>query len=399
MQAGQPDPVPGGDVEILIGVGVVAAIMYALGWSTGNSANMRAQENAQLSELRNRQAQFERDTATWRDEHRRLMAETEQLHAALKQSFLGGRKWLANAFAEFISTKDAEVECALVLKPSPAIKAAETVSELRRKRTDMARELKFLQYQLASYEEYFPQLLDYRDAILDEVVDLRPGASDALGEVDPALALGYLSKEEYEALSTSEKYQRALDRYWSRHKSDVEIGRVYERFIGYTYERDGWVVTYHGAVKGFEDFGRDLICKRGSQTDIVQCKCWSSSKVIREKHIMQLFGTCILYRLTEDDPDARPVFVTTTALSPEAGRVAMALGVEVRQQSLERYPMIKCNVSRRTGERIYHLPFDQQYDRIVVGDMPGELQATTVEEAEAAGFRRAYRWHGGEADQ
>lgn len=339
-------------MEVLIGVGVVAAIVYAVGWSAGKSANVRAQENAQLSELRNRQAEFERDNAAWRDEHARLMAETGRLHAALKQGFLEGRKWLSDAFAEFISTKDAEVECALVLKPNPAIKAAETVAELRRKRADMARELKYLQYQLASYEEYFPQLLDYRDAILDEVVDLRPGASDALAEADPALALGYLSKEEYEALSAGEKYQRALDRYWARHKSDVEIGRVYERFIGYTYERDGWTVTYHGALKGFEDFGRDLICKRGSHTDIVQCKCWSSSKVIREKHIMQLFGTCILYRLTESDPDARPVFATTTALSHEAALVAKALGVEVRQQSLERYPMIKCNVSPSTGERI-----------------------------------------------
>lgn len=386
-------------MEVVIAIAVVSAIVYAVGWSAGKAANVRAQENSQLIELRRRQTEFERDTAAWRDEHARLMAETGQLHAALRQGFLEGRQWLADAFAEFISTKDAEVECALVLKPNPAVKAAETVSELRRKRADMARELKFLQYQLASYEEYFPQLLDYRDAILDEVVDLRPGASDALGEVDPALALGYLSKEEYEALSTSEKYQRALDRYWSRNKSDVEIGRVYERFIGYTYERDGWAVTYHGALKGFEDFGRDLICRHGSQTHIVQCKCWSSSKVIREKHIMQLFGTSVLYRLTEGDPDARPVFVTTTSLSPEATLVAEALGVEVRRQSLERYPMVKCNVSRSTGERIYHLPFDQQYDRVVVGDMPGELQATTVEEAEAAGFRRAYRWHGGQADQ
>lgn len=386
-------------MEVVIAIAVVSAIVYGVGLSAGKAANMRAQENAQLVELRRRQTEFERDTAAWCDEHARLMAETGQLYAALKQGFLEGRKWLADAFAEFISTKDAEVECALVLKPNPAIKAAETVSEIRRKRADMARELKFLQYQLASYEEYFPQLLDYRDAILDEVVDLRPGAADALGEVDPALALGYLSKEEYEALSTSEKYQRALDRYWSRHKSDVEIGRVYERFIGYTYERDGWTVTYQGALKGFEDFGRDLICKRGAQTDIVQCKCWSTTKVIREKHIMQLFGTCILYRLTEADPDARPVFVTTTALSPEAALVAEALGVKVCQQSLQRYPMIKCNISRSTGERIYHLPFDQQYDRVIVGDVPGELQATTVEEAEAAGFRRAYRWHGGEAGQ
>ena len=56
--------------------------------------------------------------------------------------------------------------------------------------------------------------------------------------------------------------------------------------------------------------------------------------------------------------------------------------------------MIKCNISPTTQERIYHLPFDQQYDKAVIGNVPGEFYADTVAEAEAAGFRRAFRWRG-----
>jgi hypothetical protein len=59
--------------------------------------------------------------------------------------------------------------------------------------------------------------------------------------------------------------------------------------------------------------------------------------------------------------------------------------------------MVKCNINPGNGERIYHLPFDQQYDRVIVGDQDGEFYASTVAEAEAAGFRRALRWRGAEA--
>jgi hypothetical protein len=52
-----------------------------------------------------------------------------------------------------------------------------------------------------------------------------------------------------------------------------------------------------------------------------------------------------------------------------------------------------------TGENIYHLPFDQMYDATVVHTERGEFYARTVEEAEQAGFRRAFRWRGGQASE
>ena len=98
----------------------------------------------------------------------------------------------------------------------------------------------------------------------------------------------------------TEKFQKALDRYWQRHKSNWEIGRDYERYIGYCYELDGWDVDFFGAIKGLEDMGRDLICKKNNDIIIVQCKYWSNEKIIHEKHILQLFGSCIQYGIEHD---------------------------------------------------------------------------------------------------
>ena len=48
----------------------------------------------------------------------------------------------------------------------------------------------------------------------------------------------------------------------------------------------------------------------------------------------------------------------------------------------------------RNGEKIYHLPFDQQYDRTLIKEEKNECYLETVKEAEALGFRRAFRWRG-----
>jgi hypothetical protein len=55
------------------------------------------------------------------------------------------------------------------------------------------------------------------------------------------------------------------------------------------------------------------------------------------------------------------------------------------------FPRIKCNINN--GNRIYHLPFDQQYDTTKIENI-GEFYAISVKDAEAKGFRRAVRWLG-----
>jgi hypothetical protein len=122
----------------------------------------------------------------------------------------------------------------------------------------------------------------------------------------------------------------------------------------------------------------------------------------------QLFGSALEYQLRLEDtlepflgdtvrhvPEVIAVLYTSASVSAMAKRVADRLKVKIVEMFHPRpYPCIKCNVSRRTGERIYHLPFDLQYDRVVIEPERGEVFMTTVAAAEAAGFRRAYRWSG-----
>lgn len=310
--------------------------------------------------------------------------------ASFKKGYLEGRKWLAAFIAEAEEARDGR-DRYLVSKSHPARKSAAIVKEVKREKRELRERLTFLEYQLKSYEEYFPQLEEYRELILDEQVPLSSESDnlEALEAADPSRV--YLSREEWDRLSVTDRNQLALDRYVARHKKDWEIGRQYERYLGSLREQDGWIVTYHGALHGFEDLGRDLICTKGGLVEIVQAKCWSRSKLVHEKHLFQLFGTTVHYRHSNPGVHVTPVLCTTTSLSEVATEVAHALGVRIESVSLpSSYPMIKCNINASTREKIYHLPFDQQYDRTQVS-RPGECYVATVTEAERLGFRRAWR--------
>ena len=93
-----------------------------------------------------------------------------------------------------------------------------------------------------------------------------------------------------------------------------------------------------------------------------------------------------------------PVFVTNIELSPTARAVAKYLRVRVVENyPMQEYPRIKCNIGKDeygNPVKIYHLPMDQQYDSVIISPSKKEFKAMTVAEAEAAGFRRAYKWHG-----
>ena len=191
--------------------------------------------------------------------------------------------------------------------------------------------------------------------------------------------------------------QRALDRYLRSRMTPWQIGRDYERYVGYLREQEGCTVTYHGIVKGFEDLGRDVIAEKDGAIEVIQCKRWAQHKQIHEKHIFQLFGTMTAARIENPDKQVTGTFTTTTQLSDRAREFARVLDIKVEESfPLGDYPRIKCNIARRTDERIYHLPFDQQYDSTVVEPTRGECYVATAHEAEELGFRRAWRWHGHE---
>ncbi|MCF8495260.1 MAG: restriction endonuclease [Alphaproteobacteria bacterium] len=314
----------------------------------------------------------------------------KELKHQFSSSFLQGRGWLANYIAEADKALDDQLSNYLHKKKHPAHSAAEIVKEVKAEKREAMKRLKYLQFQLESYKEYFPFLEEFEDEILNEDIDFNAqDVNDIVDEIDRTIL--FLSKEEFAKLSTKDRNQLALDRYIDKHKKNWEIGRFYERFLGYKYEADKWSVSYIGAVKGYEDMGRDLICTKDGKTHIVQAKCWSAQKTIHEKHIFQLFGTTLCYEMENNLPAGlvTPVFTTTSNLSDVAKVAAERLGVIIKQVPLEkRYAMIKCNVNQ--DNKIYHLPFDQQYDRVKIQNR-GEFYCETVEEAERKGFRRAKR--------
>ena len=321
-----------------------------------------------------------------------------------------GFPFLAQAYADFIHLQDETKAWHLENKKHPARKAAEEVREIAANRRKAEKAYRVLKNKLDLYEKLFPWLVEFCEEATDDLlVSVFDETTEKIETEQHDPATRYLSHAEFESLNSAEKYQRALDRYRKSKKSSWQIGRDYERYIGYLYEREGHKVKYFGAIEGLDDLGRDLLVSKNGKTQVIQCKYWAKEKMIREKHIFQIFGTTVEYILKNSGHDlfsdisldnlsgrmkfVMPVFITSTILSDVAKEMAALLGVRYREGvAMIEYPMIKCNISKRDGTRIYHLPFDQQYDRIDIEWELGEFYAQTVFEAELAGFRRAWRW-------
>ena len=244
--------------------------------------------------------------------------------------------------------------------------------------------------------QIFPELEDYVDdfntiKLLEEAVSIE----DIKENYDRVR--NYISKDEYLKLSVDERNQLALDNYIKGKKNKWQIGRDYELFCGLEYEKNGWTVEYYGMEKKLKDLGRDLIARKGNEVEIIQCKYWSQTKTIHEKHILQLYGTTIIESIINADLFTKftPVFITNIQLSEVALKFAEILNVKVLTKKMEEFPRIKCNIGKdEEGNitKIYHLPFDLHYDRTRIKKGEG-FYAYTVKEAVEKGFRRAYKYH------
>ncbi len=259
----------------------------------------------------------------------------------------------------------------------------------------------------------FPWLSELIAEDEDEEMPVRIDDNHIEDNDDEDRVKDYLTQEEYRNLPSVERNQMALNRYLkNRKKSKWAIGRDYEMYVGYLFEKKGYFIEYTGIIDGFEDLGRDVIAIKNNEVCIIQCKRWAHWKEMREKHIFQLFGTSMEYWIKNfknnkkprsfkefakflNENKLRPIFFTSTNLSDKAREMANALSVEIiENEPLGEFPRIKCNIN--TDElglqtKIYHLPMDQQYDRTIIGNRVGEFYAFTVKEAEDAGFRRAFK--------
>jgi hypothetical protein len=323
----------------------------------------------------------------------RLIEDGTQLLDTMLQNRFAGIELLAEAWADFELARG-EIEAQdLIRKSHPAYQSADVVRAKSMELAAMRKRAKYLEQLLKLYEWHVPWLSELRD-LEEEESYVKLATAEGDQTEDPVA--GWLTREEYAALPTVERNQRALDRYWKAKKSKWQIGRDYERYVGYLYEQDGFEVSYYGIEKGLEDLGRDVIALKADEIVVIQCKRWAAAKTIHEKHVFQLFGTVTAFRIDNPDTDVRGRFVTSTRLSERARAFAARLDINVDENFAfdAAYPCIKCNVSMNDGERIYHLPFDQMYDATRVLASRSEFYARTVKEAEEAGFRRAFRWRG-----
>jgi hypothetical protein len=326
-----------------------------------------------------------------------LKADEEALNILFKEK-TQGFPWLAKAYADYQYFKHLKEANYLETKAHPAVKAAEEVRRVANQRRIADELYRTIKYQLDYYENLFPWLIEFKEEDIDDLlIETLQKGEKGVSDVDEPddVAKRWLTPSEYKVLPSAEKYQMALDRYWGKRKSKWEIGRDYERYIGYLYEARQFAVYYHGIVEGFADLGRDLICSKNGAVEVVQCKYWSKDKQIHEKHIFQLYGTMTAYKIDHPEQDISGSFVTSTNLSERAKKYADYLGIIVKENfPLDKYPCIKCNISRKDGLKIYHLPFDQQYDKTIIEQERNECYVSTVAEAEALGYRRAFRWKG-----
>ena len=277
----------------------------------------------------------------------------------------------------------------LLSKQHPAVRAADELKRIAKEKRELTIENKQLQYQIDFFETLFPWLEEFKEVPSDEAISYATGVYDS----DYDAVRRWISPDEYAKLDNTAKYQLALDKWKSRKKNDWDIGIEYERYIGYRLECSGYKVTYLGATLGLKDMGRDLLAKKDGKTLVIQCKRWAKAKTIHEKHIFQLYGSTAV--LSNENPGVKyeGVFITTATLSETAKKCAKYCGISVVEMCpMEDYPLIKCNTSK-TGEKIYHLPFDQQYDKVIISKNSKSFYAWTTREAESKGFRRAYRWH------
>jgi hypothetical protein len=267
----------------------------------------------------------------------------------------------------------------------------------RRHDREKRREAFLSRYLCAYYESLFPDLVELSKSLSED------------GGVEFSERDGWwLSETEYDRLTDTERAQLTLDRYISGAKSNWSVGRDYELYCGSVYREEGYIVDQFGVNRRLKDMGRDLICTRGNETLIVQCKFWGQHRTIYEKHIAQLFGSTVAYAIEKGFPvdsvvnpkesiiRVLPVFVTSANLSKVAYDFAKILGVRIRYLPFNPksncFPRVKCNINGRN--KIYHLPSDQKYDDTVIDFSKGECYASSCVEAERSGFRRAKHWLG-----
>lgn len=375
----------------LIGCTVASILLYYINQAAKNiktyKKDIDCKYNKRVSELESAYNKREQECKRKEEWMRYILKEEDTIIQLSAQMYADINEWL------FV-----DAENYLRYKPHPSIKGADVIKEMREKARSHMIQYRKMQYKKEILCNTFPELSqffedDHNESI--EAIGLYSDTNDLQESYDRRA--NYLSKDEWNNLSDTERSQLALERYNARPKSNWTIGVEYEMYIEYWFrEKKKCKTIPHGSLNGLADLGRDIIAEEDKDgthiTYIIQCKRYSANKQIHENTICQLYGTAIEYELSHKDLFGIiiPILYSTTDLSPMAAKFAERLGVKTYKTPMREYPQIKCNIGK-DGEKIYHLPFDQQYYKVKI-DKAGEFYAWTVKEAEDAGFRRAKKY-------
>lgn len=363
--------------------------------------NFEKKKNELESEYRRKDEDYNKRKDDLENEYKTLRNEClkriERLKEISKSESLF--KDVSEVYADFEVIPFDFIEWYLRTKPHPAETTAEQVKELRKKSREYVAQYKDMKYKYDFLLNIFPELKQYTEDE-EQLIHLSDYGDYSDFSENRDRVHDWVPDEEYNSLTEIERNQLALNRYKESRKSNWEIGMEYEMYIGYRLRSDGYTIIQYGIENGLNDLGRDIIAEKahldGSRTIyIIQCKRYREDRPIHENVVCQLFGTTLEYQINKNFYNAKviPLLVTTTVLSDTAKKFADRLGVLVKDNvKIGDYPMIKCNINN--GNKIYHLPFDQQYYNTRINKHNGEKYAWTVQEAVNNGFRRAMRWRG-----
>ena len=394
-------------MELLIFVAVIGVVyaVYCICFACYKYPILKKEIRHLEGEIQSLKQERLEEKRSFEHEKKLLISKCESLETVVKSST--PFSLVAKMYADCRTAVFKDVENYLRYKSHPARTAAENIKQMRIQSERYVSQYKEMSYKYEFLIQSFPDIKNIIDKE-EELIEISKYLSYSDLQDNRDRSRDYLSDEEWRNLSIDARNQLALDRYiQGRKKSAWAIGRDYEMSCAHFLKNKNFEVKLHGIENGVHDLGRDLICYRFTKDLfgkydlnnglilVVQCKYWRKELEIRENVIMQLYGSTISFKIEHNgmlrsNVNVVPVLMIPdfSAISDTALQFAKLLNIRIVRQNMIDYPRIKCNING--GNKIYHLPFDQQYDRAQIKN-DGEFYAFTVDEATNKGFRRAMR--------
>lgn len=216
---------------VIVGISVIWGI---IAWIVETISNSRKylELKPELDNLRNsieeHESKVEEDRKNWISKaelwNHEIKKDKEEIKKIAAQKSMGF-PWLAEVFAEYFSLRDSKFEKYLNTKKHPAYTTAEIVREVKNEKKMLRKENKILSYKINYFEKLFPWLAELIAEDENDEIPVKIDGDNDDGNEDRVK--NFLTQEEYRALSSTERNQKALDRYCeNRNKSKWTIGRV-----------------------------------------------------------------------------------------------------------------------------------------------------------------------------